>query len=73
MNADRAIAVTPVLVAELHVEGEVMPVCVHVMEAVQSGDLSTVANPGEFVTALAPLPGSRGSGWGIQNICSPRR
>lgn len=36
MNADRAIAVTPVLVAELHVEGEVMPVCVHVMEAVQS-------------------------------------
>jgi hypothetical protein len=43
------------------------------VEAVQSGDLSTVANPGEFVTALAPLPGSRGSGWGIQNICSPRR
>lgn len=32
MNADRAITVTPVLVAELHVEGEVMPVCVHVID-----------------------------------------
>ena len=28
----RAITVTPVLVAELHVEGEVMPVCVHVID-----------------------------------------
>jgi hypothetical protein len=43
------------------------------VEAVQRGDLSTVNNPGEFVTALAPLPGSQGSGWGIQNYCNPRR
>ncbi|MCC2309788.1 N-acyl homoserine lactonase family protein [Cellulomonas chengniuliangii] len=32
MNADGAITVTPVLVAELFVEGEVMPVCVHVID-----------------------------------------
>ncbi|MFC0623160.1 N-acyl homoserine lactonase family protein [Kribbella deserti] len=32
MNADRAITVTPILVADLHVEGEVMPVCVHVID-----------------------------------------
>jgi N-acyl homoserine lactone hydrolase len=32
MNADGAITVTPVLVAELLVEGEVMPVCVHVID-----------------------------------------
>ncbi|ADB30629.1 beta-lactamase domain protein [Kribbella flavida DSM 17836] len=32
MNADGAITVTPILVAELHVEGEVMPVCVHVID-----------------------------------------
>jgi len=31
MNADDAITVTPILVAELLVEGEVMPVCVHVI------------------------------------------
>jgi hypothetical protein len=43
------------------------------VEAVQRGDISTVNNPGEFVTALAPLPGSQGSGWGIQSFCSPRR
>ena len=32
MNADGAITVTPILVAELLVEGEVMPVCVHVID-----------------------------------------
>jgi N-acyl homoserine lactone hydrolase len=32
MNADRAVTVTPILVAELLVEGDVMPVCVHVIE-----------------------------------------
>ncbi|WP_436702151.1 MBL fold metallo-hydrolase [Nocardioides sp. BYT-33-1] len=32
MNVDSAITVTPILVAELHVEGEVMPVCVHVID-----------------------------------------
>jgi len=32
MNADSAITVTPILVAELLVEGEVMPVCVHVID-----------------------------------------
>jgi hypothetical protein len=37
------------------------------------GDLSTYANPGEFVTALAPLPGNPGSGWGVQNVCNPNR
>lgn len=43
------------------------------VEAVQGGDIGTVDNPGEFVTALAPLPGLQGSGWGIQNFCNPRR
>ena len=37
------------------------------------GDLSTYSNAGEFVSALAPLPGDRGSGWGIQNVCNPNR
>jgi hypothetical protein len=37
------------------------------------GDLSTYANPGEFVTALAPLPGNPGSGWGVQHVCNPNR
>ena len=32
MNAPASITVTPVLVADLHVEGERMPVCVHVIE-----------------------------------------
>lgn len=32
MNADGAITVTPILVAELLVEDEVMPVCVHVVD-----------------------------------------
>ena len=32
MNSDEAIAVTPIVVADLHVEGEVMPVCVHVID-----------------------------------------
>ena len=32
MNADAAITVTPIVVADLHVEGEVMPVCVHVID-----------------------------------------
>jgi hypothetical protein len=37
------------------------------------GDLSTYDNPGEFVTALAPLPGDPGSGWGVQHVCNPNR
>lgn len=37
------------------------------------GDLSTYSNAGELVSALAPLPGDRGSGWGIQNVCNPNR
>lgn len=42
------------------------------VEAVQQdGDISSVNNPGEFVTYLAPLPGLKGSGWGIQNFCRP--
>lgn len=32
MNADGAVTVTPILVAELLVEDEVMPVCVHVID-----------------------------------------
>jgi N-acyl homoserine lactone hydrolase len=32
MNSAGAITVTPFVVAELHVEGEVMPVCVHVVD-----------------------------------------
>jgi hypothetical protein len=39
----------------------------HVVE----GDLSTYANPGEFVSASPPLPGTPGSGWGIQGVCNP--
>jgi hypothetical protein len=35
------------------------------------GDLSTYANPGEFVSAFAPLPGAPGSAWGIQGVCNP--
>jgi hypothetical protein len=37
------------------------------------GDLSTYANPGELVSAFAPLPGNPGSGWGIQSVCNPNR
>ncbi|GAA1477150.1 MBL fold metallo-hydrolase [Nocardioides aestuarii] len=32
MDAEAAITVTPIVVADLHVEGEVMPVCVHVID-----------------------------------------
>lgn len=32
MNDPISITITPILVAELHVEGEVMPVCVHVID-----------------------------------------
>ena len=32
MDAPTSITVTPVLVADLHVEGEVMPICVHVID-----------------------------------------
>ncbi|WP_435770632.1 MBL fold metallo-hydrolase [Nocardioides sp. SYSU DS0651] len=32
MHADEAVTVTPIVVADLHVEGEVMPVCVHVID-----------------------------------------
>lgn len=35
------------------------------------GDFSTYSNPGEVVSALAPLPGDRGTGWGIQHTCNP--
>lgn len=42
------------------------------VEAVQQeGDISSVNNPGEFLTYLAPLPGLKGSGCGIQNFCRP--
>jgi hypothetical protein len=37
------------------------------------GDLSTYNNAGEFVTALAPLPGEPGSGWNVQGVCNPNR
>lgn len=32
MTAEAALSVTPIVVAELHVEGEIMPVCVHVID-----------------------------------------
>ena len=32
MSADASITVTPILVADLRVEGEIMPVCVHVID-----------------------------------------
>ena len=32
MDAPTSITITPVLVADLHVEGEVMPICVHVID-----------------------------------------
>jgi hypothetical protein len=37
------------------------------------GELSTYNNAGEFVTALAPLPGNPGSGWNVQGVCNPNR
>ena len=35
------------------------------------GDVSTYSNAGEVVSAQAPLPGDRGSGWGVQYFCNP--
>ncbi len=32
MHAPASITITPVLVADLHVEGEPMPVCVHLVD-----------------------------------------
>lgn len=34
-------------------------------------DISTYSNAGEVVSAQAPLPGNRGSGWGVQYFCNP--
>jgi hypothetical protein len=36
-------------------------------------DLATYSNPGELISALAPLPGNPGSGWNVQGICNPHR
>jgi hypothetical protein len=40
---------------------------------VEVGDLSTYDNAGEFVSALAPLPGDPGTGWNVQSVCNPNR
>ena len=37
------------------------------------GDLGTYNNAGEFVSALAPLPGDPGFGWNVQSVCNPNR
>jgi hypothetical protein len=39
--------------------------------SIVEGDLSTYANAGELVSALAPLPGIPRAGWGIQSVCNP--
>jgi hypothetical protein len=35
-------------------------------------DFASYDNPGELVSALAPLQGVPGWGWGIQGVCNPK-
>ena len=61
MNVPAAITVTPIHVADLHIEGEVMPVCVHVIDHPEGRVLvdtgMTVLHPllDDMAPSLSPL------------------
>jgi N-acyl homoserine lactone hydrolase len=65
VNAPAAIAITPVLVADLHVEGERMPVYVHVIDRPDARVLvdtgMTELHPAmvDMDCPLCPLPRAR--------------
>jgi hypothetical protein len=42
-------------------------------DGVVTDDFDSYDNPGELVSALAPLRGDPGWGWGIQAVCNPKR